>query len=111
VTVRTARLAAGRTGTANITVSAYTCPSGKTAIVKSVHATCVSGSATVLILAASSGATTINLHFGSLASGAVQSLTELYLVMEPGDEFLVNSNQTNGVTYWLSGVELEGVAP
>lgn len=111
MTVRTARLASGSTGTANVTVTAYTCPAGKTAIVKTAYIANVSGTAMSTIAAVASGAATVNLRVSSLAANDVMSLDSLYLVMEPGDEFVINANQTNGAKYWLSGVELQGIAP
>lgn len=63
------------------------------------------------IVAVASGAATVNLRVSSLAANDVMSLDSLYLVMEPGDEFVINANQANGAKYWLSGVELQGIAP
>lgn len=63
------------------------------------------------IVAVASGAATVNLRVSSLATNDVMSLDSLYLVMEPGDEFVINANQANGAKYWLSGVELQGIAP
>ena len=111
MTVRTARLAAGTTGTASVTVTVYTCPTGKTAIVKTINVSNASGSANSTIVAAQSGAAIVNLAIESLAGGSGLKVIEPYLVMEPGDQLLINSNQTNGIKYWVSGVELEGVAP
>jgi len=109
--VRTARLAVGQTGTGDTTHTCYTCPAGKTAIVKTVHTSNPTGTGTSAILAAQSGAAFVNLFVGVIASGAVRSLTDPYLVLEPGDSFVINSSITGGVVYWLSGVELDGVAP
>ena len=111
MTVRTARLASGSTGTANVTVTIYTCPSGKTAIVKSIHLANNAGSATSTIVAVASGAATVNLRVTSLASNDQIHMESPYLVMEPGDELLINANQTNAIKYWVSGVELQGLAP
>lgn len=63
------------------------------------------------IVAVASGAATVNLRVSSLAANDVMALDQLYLVMEPGDEFVINANQANGAKYWLSGVELQGIAP
>lgn len=63
------------------------------------------------IVAVASGAATVNIRISSLAADAVMALDQLYVVMEPGDEFVINANQTNGAKYWLSGVELQGIAP
>lgn len=109
--VRTARLAAGSTGTASVTVTVYTCPAGKTAIVKTIWFSNATGSANSTIVAAVSGPTITNIYVDSLAASNGLKLLEPYLVLEPGDSLVINSNQTNGVRYHVSGVELDGVAP
>ena len=89
----------------------YTCPSGKTAIVKSLHLSNNAGSATTTIVAVASGAAIVNLRVTSLASNDQIHMESPYLVMEPGDELLINADQTNAIKYWVSGVELQGLAP
>lgn len=108
--IRTKALGVGSSGTANVTVTMYTCPVGHTAIVKSIWVSNGSGSAASLILAANSGPVFVNLHVGSLAatSGVVQ--LEPYLVLEPGDSVVVNCSIANAAKYWVSGQELLGVA-
>jgi hypothetical protein len=89
----------------------YVCPAGRTAIVKTIHVSNASGSANSVIVAASSGPLFVNVHISSLTGGSGLVQLEPYLVLEPGDELVLNSNQTNGANYWVSGVELDGVAP
>lgn len=111
MTVRTATLATGSTGAANVTVTPYTCPSGKTAIIKTIHCSQAGGTAVLTIVAVASGAAIVNLFVGTIAVNGVLSLTEPYIVLEPGHQLLINANQTNAVKYWISGVELQGLAP
>ena len=92
-------------------MTVYTCPSGKTAIVKSLHLSNNAGSATTTIVAVASGAAIVNLRVTSLASNDQIHMESPYLVMEPGDELLINADQTNAIKYWVSGVELQGLAP
>lgn len=111
MTVRTARLAEGQTGLAGVTITAYTCPSGKTAIIKDIRLSTTGGAAVNTILALTSGARFCNVLVESLpGSGATRSL-QPYLVLEPGDQLVINASQPNGIIYWLSGAELDGVAP
>lgn len=109
--VRTARLSEGQTGTANVTVVAYTCPTGRTAILKDIRLSTVGASAVSTILALTSGARFCNVLFESLPGGGIPRSMQPYLVLEPGDQLVVNASQVNGIIWWVSGVELEGVAP
>jgi hypothetical protein len=47
----------------------------------------------------------------ALAGGGNTHSMQPYLVLEPGDQFVVNANQAAGIIWWLSGTELDGVAP
>jgi len=89
---------------------AYTCPAGKTAIVKDIRLSTVGGSAVSTIVAVTSGPRFCNLLIESLPSGSARSM-QPYLVLEPGDQVVINANQANGIIWWLSGSELDGVAP
>lgn len=109
--VRTARLAAGKTGAATVTVTLYKCPAGKTAIVKDIRVANVTAGNVSVILAVLSGPTFCNLNVGPLAANAVLILDGSFIVLEPGDELVLNPSVANALTYYVSGTELEGVAP
>lgn len=108
--VRTARLSEGQTGTAGVTVVAYTCPAGKTAILKDIRLSTVGGAAVSTIVALTSGPRFCNIILQSIPSGSVES-RQPYIVLEPGDQVVINANQTGGIVWWFSGSELDGVAP
>lgn len=109
--VRTARLSEGQTGPANVTVVAYTCPAGKTAIVKDIAVSTAGGSAVQTIIALTSGPRFCNIANLSLAANGFPFAISRFIVLEPGDQLVINASQTNGIVWWLSGSELDGVAP
>lgn len=109
--IRTARLAEGQTGAAGVTVVAYTCPAGRTAIIKDVRLSTIGGAAVNTIVALTSGPRFCNILVEALPGAGVPRSMQPYLVLEPGDQVVINASQPNGIIYWLSGVELDGVAP
>ena len=109
--VRTARLAVGQTGAANSTVTAYVCPAGKTAILKDIRLSNTVAAANQTILAVHSGPRFADLFKSAVPSLGIQVLADLFVVLEPGDELVVNSAQVNGIIWYVSGAELDGVAP
>lgn len=56
-----------------------------------------------------SGPTTVNLRVGPMADGEELDL-QGFVVLEPGDSLYVFSSGGT-FAYWVSGAELEGVAP
>lgn len=108
--VRTARLSEGQTGAANVTVVAYTCPAGRTAILKDLRLSTVGGSAVSTIVALTSGPRFCNVLLESLPSASTKSM-QPYWVLEPGDQLVIQASINNGIIWWLSGAELDGVAP
>jgi hypothetical protein len=89
----------------------YTAPAGRTAIVKDLRICNVTGAGTSTILAVHSGAHFCNLFIGTLGASSVAVLSPAFIVLEPGDELLVNAQAANSVTWYVSGAELDGVAP
>lgn len=110
MSVRSARLAFGVSGTANTNNTIYTCPAGKTAVVKDVRVVGRAAGSTNYLLASSSGPTFTYLVAGALASGAVASTTG-FIVLEPGDRLVVNASAVDAIGFHVSGAELDGVAP
>ena len=107
MTTRSARLAVG-TSTTSAVVTVYTCPTGKTAIVKDVrlYAGASVGRAVVLV---QQGSTDVSIIDEALAATGI-SQRQGFIVLEPGDTIRVYSS-TNTFNYWVSGAELAGVAP
>lgn len=109
--VRTARLAAGSTGAASASTVAYVCPAGKTAILKDLRLSIHVAPPVFLVVALHSGPTFVNVLVTSVTEGNGVRSPQVYLVLEPGDELIVQADKAAGVNYWLSGTELEGIAP
>lgn len=108
--VRTATLAKARPSAAGTFVSIYTCPAGRTAIVKDVRACFLSATSASAFLEVLSGGVEYNVGtwtgvFPTIVGGAV------WIVLEPGDSLRVWQTLANGVSWWISGAELNGVAP
>lgn len=106
--VRSARLAIGDS-TAGAAIDIYTCPAGKTAIVKDVRVWAENGACPRVAVYVDSGADRaafFDAAVGNLAVGVAQG----FIVLEPGDQVGIFS-QTVAVAYHVSGAELDGVAP
>lgn len=108
--VRSKRLAAGVTGAAGGFVNVYTCPVGMTCILKRIRVHSKAGTATTFLIWVSSGSTSVDLEGGSLGAG-VRVSYEFWLVLAPGDSIGVHNSAAGGMSYWMSGAELLGVAP
>nr|CRY93621.1 hypothetical protein [uncultured prokaryote] len=108
--VRTARLAFGQTGSAGVTSTLYTCPAGKTAIVKDLRLSQSGASSVSTILATSSGAKFCNLLIDTIPVNGTR-VFQGFIVLEPGDSIVINASTAGGVIYHVSGSELAGVAP
>lgn len=109
--VRSARLAGGYSGAANVTTAIYTCPAGVTAILKDIRLATTSGAASSVILAMTSGALFSNIYVDNLAGGGATHSLQPWIVLEPGDQLVLNTGVGGGVSFWVSGAELDGVAP
>lgn len=106
--VRSSRLARGAT-TAGSTAFVYTCPPGKTAIVKDVVLWGFVGGVTRFALYMTSGPTQVALVDQAIAGFQTARFGGLFAVLEPGDQLSVFS-QGAVAQFWISGAELEGVA-
>jgi len=109
--VRTARLAHGQTGAAGSTSTIYTCPPGKTGIVKDVRVTSSSATPQTVVLGVVSGPTTVWVLSHDFSASLVPIQTTGFLVLEPGDHLVISAAAAAGATFHISGAELEGVAP
>lgn len=111
MTVRTTLLAAGRRTDATLAV-VYTCPDGTTAILKRVVAFNLSTSATLdFLVAMDAGAFNQTPWFEvSLAPRARVSL-DTWQVLLPAMEIAIRGDVDGSINYWLSGTELDGIAP
>lgn len=108
--VRTKRLADGVSGPHDVTKRVYTCPAGRTAIVKDMRWSNLFGGATQTVWAVESGPRTTNLYFATTTAGGVPASLTCYVVLAPGESLVVNCDVTDGVGYHVSGTELVGVA-
>lgn len=110
MTVRTALLAANSSGPANTVNVIYTCPVGKTTIVKDIRLTGNANPSCTYSLIARSGPRFIYLLKGTIAIDATPS-AQGFIVLEPGDTLQVLVSAADGIGFRISGSELEGVAP
>jgi hypothetical protein len=110
VTVRSARLAEGLSGPANGDKTVYTCPAGVTALVKDVRLTGRNATAVNYAFYVRSGGRYFYLLAGSLAANALAS-SQGFVVLEPGDQLGCSAGAADALSYWVSGAELEGIAP
>jgi hypothetical protein len=109
--VRTARLAVGVSGAANATVVMYQCPAGRTAIVKDIRLTNGGTAGNRTIVAMHSGPTFVNAIDLSMSANQAAAPAAGFIVLEPGDQLVINTGVANSVSYYVSGTELDGVAP
>lgn len=107
--VRSARLAAASSSPANAEHTIYTCPSGKTALVKDLSLYSGAGCSVAAIFVERSGPVRVSVTTGSLGADATRRLST-FVVLEPGDTIGVYS-ESGTFTVWVSGAELDGVAP
>lgn len=109
MTVRTARLADGDSAPAATAHVIYTCPTGKTAIVKDLRLDTGSSSPTRAAVQFSRGSDWISVIDGPRGALATPSV-EGFIVLEPGDQIRLYSE---GGTFAVivSGAELQGIAP
>lgn len=108
MTVRTKRLAAGIVNTLNTFVTVFTCPPGRTAIVKDLRSANTGPAESLVIWAAASGANQTRLINATVPVGS-PTFASVYVVLEPGDELRLLS-VAGSVTFHVSGSLLDGVA-
>lgn len=107
MTTRSARLARGESTTGAL-VSVYTCPAGKTTIVKDIRIYAGVANSRAVVLVRGGG------HAPSIVDQALTAVSvvskDCWVILEPGDEIVVYS-QSGTFVFWISGAELAGVAP
>lgn len=108
--VRTARLATGTSGAAGANVPVYTCPPGVTTIIKDIRLARNLAGAQPVNVGVKSGPPTIWLINNPSPTGDVVAI-QPWTVLEPGDQITVLTQQTGAWSYYISGTELDGVAP
>lgn len=89
----------------------YTCPAGRTAILKDIRLSSRVSTDEVCVLSAISGPEAVNFFNGTLPGNGKTLSVQGFVVLEPGDKLSVFSNVAAALNYWVSGSELEGVAP
>jgi len=107
--VRTLQLGTGTSSPANALHTLYTCPAGRTAILKDFRLYSDGGCSRGVLLCEPSGAAGVSLYDDAIGATSV-IVGSGFVVLEPGDELQVYSE---GGTFLalLSGSELDGVAP
>lgn len=106
--VRSLQIVQARYVTAGLR-TAYTCPAGKTCIVKQFSI--YTGAADVVYIGVQKGA--MRTYFQK-TPGTADSFFEragFFIVLEPADLLVVNTPGTGTVDVLVSGAELDGVAP
>ena len=107
--VRSLNLANGGLVVANAPITVFTCPAGRTVILKDVRLWVSGASSVSTVLAAGSPDGLVLLVNEVISPAAVRSL-QPWIVLEPGHTLQMSQNVANSVRYWLSGAELAGVA-
>lgn len=108
--VRTALLARGLSGTANVLVTVYTCPTGKTAILKDIRILSAGSAVTNAVVRVTSGSALMHIVDQALVVGD-PVVEQGFVVLEPGDQVKIVCTATDAAYYRISGAELDGVAP
>lgn len=109
--VRSAKLASGASGGANVNLVIYTTPPGVTTIVKDIRCAANFGGGTSLNVGILSGGVTTWIFATAITDPTTTAGTERWCVLEPGDHLTIFSTRANAWAYYISGTELEGVAP
>lgn len=106
--VRSARLAFASSGIGGVVI-VYTCPAGKTALIKDVRISALNGAVTRASVFADSGPRRVAIIDEALANLGVLS-RQGFMVLEPGDTLGCFATGSD-FHIWASGAELEGLAP
>lgn len=109
--VRTARLAHGLSTAANVTENVYTCPAGRTAIVKEISVQASGPGDRDWGFFVLSGPLSVTVANGHFTGGGQAAHSGHFLVLEPGDKLQSYCSIPAGLAFHVSGSELEGVAP
>lgn len=108
--VRSVSLCQGNSSPAGTLFTVYTCPAGRTAIVKDIRLSEAAGATTRCVVQAVSGAQQVHIVETNLSANAAYRETGAFVVLEPGDELKVFSSGGT-FRFRISGAELDGVAP
>lgn len=107
---RSARLARGLSGGADVTIVVYECPTGVTTIVKDIRLAKEAVGTAHIAIGMRSGSAITWLMNGDVA-GPLTVAMDTWVILEPGDELILNNAVANSWNYWISGSRLAGVAP
>lgn len=107
MSVHTKVLTEGSVSTTATTV--YTCPTGKTAIVKTLAIGKSAAPADTMTVTLTRAGNVRTALVAPLGVGAGATTPAPYWVLAPGDGLRLQT-ATGAMTYWVSGVELIGVA-
>lgn len=110
MTVRSARLATGTSGAAGANVVVYTTPANVTTIIKDIRCARNTGGTQPLNVGVKSGPPTIWLINNPAPTGDVVAI-QPWTVLEPGDQITVLTQNAGAWSFYISGTELDGVAP
>lgn len=108
MTVRSLQIAQARVTATGLT-TIYTCPAGKTTIIKAFSI--YTSGAVDIYLGVQKGAMRTYFCKATVGVDGILERTGQFVVLEPGDTLVANS--PGGITYdvLVSGAELAGVAP
>lgn len=109
MTVRTARLFAATSNPSATTNTVYTCPAGRTTILKDLRVVTSAGTPTSGIVMLTSGGVDVSIIKRAWGANDVEE-RQGFMVLEPGDRIRVFA-ATGELKLWGSGSELDGVAP
>lgn len=110
MTVRSTVISAARPATAGTFLTIYTCPPGRTAIIKYLVLAYLSGTSSTVFAQVASGGQEWNI--GAFAGAFPTVVREhVWIVLEPGDQLRVWQTLANSSSWYFSGAELAGVAP
>lgn len=111
--VRTDKLASGRlvATVPALSTAVYVCPAGRTAIVKTIALWCPTVAVTPPVQLDPLSTISVTIWRPALGANDPQRL-ETWQVLQPGERLLINQPANAGeIRYWISGTELDGVAP
>lgn len=103
-------LASGPSGPSNTLKTIYTCPAGRTAIVKDLRASKDVSGALFLYMAVASGPEVTSLINRTVPDTELVVGQQPWIVLMPGDRLTFQTNAQPAWHYWVSGTELTGVA-
>lgn len=106
--VRSKEFARGETaGSGQFVV--YTCPVGKTSIIKDLRCTNQGAPARVIVWLVTRGASSVWLRSRAVLSNLDNDIDLCFVVLEPGDQLEFFADGAD-VHYYVCGAELDGVA-